>query len=137
MFLVPRQNAQIDNVLISNLWRVAPDSSYKQITSIESMDSSKFSWSRNAVLLVYRTTPTSRVCGWFVWDRMQRIRDAKTKIEQCLAEVTEWYGKTQLKLNRDNYLQNNETICLLIFHSESWWTSGCVEAIRTEPRSHA
>ena len=31
----------------------------------------------------------------------QPITEAITKIEQCLTEVTDWYGKNQLKLNTE------------------------------------
>ena len=33
--------------------------------------------------------------------RNQPITEAITKIEQCLTEVTDWYGKNQLKLNTE------------------------------------
>ena len=31
----------------------------------------------------------------------QPITEAITKIEQCLTEMTDWYGKNQLKLNTE------------------------------------
>ena len=31
----------------------------------------------------------------------QLITEAITKIEQCLTEVTDWYGKNQIKLNTE------------------------------------
>ena len=37
------------------------------------MDLSKCSWGRNAVLQVFTSLSTSRVYGWFVWGRVQRI----------------------------------------------------------------
>ena len=33
--------------------------------------------------------------------RSQPITEAITKIEQCLSELTDWYGKSQLKLNTE------------------------------------
>ena len=75
MFLVPRKNAHIDNVwLVTSValhLRVATNKWLKR--SFESMDSSKCSSSRNAVLLVFSTRPTLRVYGWFVLGRVQCI----------------------------------------------------------------
>ena len=51
----------------------------------------------------------------------QPITEAITKIEQCLTEVTDWYGKTQLKLNTEKseavifLTKTKRKICLVTF----------------------
>ena len=73
----------------------------------------------------------------------QPITEAITKIEQCLTEVTDWYGKNQLKLNTEK----SEAVIFLTSKQRNdlssdisvacnWWASSCVKTFRTKPRSH-
>ena len=63
--------------IISNLCRVELDKLLQTNDlikrAIESTKSSRCSFSQNVGLLVFSTRPTSRVYGWFVCGRLQRI----------------------------------------------------------------
>jgi hypothetical protein len=47
----------------------------------------------------------------------QPITEAITKIEQCLTEVTDWYGKNQLKLNTEK----SEAVIFLTSKQRNDW----------------